>query len=83
MAEVQVNVRERLRRMVAERLNAPEEQVTDDSRFDDDLGADSLDRLEIAMQIEEEFAVQIGDDELPDLKTFKQLVDTVERLRDR
>ncbi len=55
------NVPERIREMIAERLDRKIEEVTDEARFIDDLGADSLDQTELLMALEEEFNVEIDD----------------------
>lgn len=56
------NVAERIREMIAERLDRKIEEITDNARFIDDLGADSLDQTELLMALEEEFDVEIDDD---------------------
>lgn len=56
------NVADRIRQMIAERLDRKIEEITDEARFIDDLGADSLDQTELLMALEEEFDVEIDDD---------------------
>jgi len=56
------NVADRIREMIAERLDRKIEEITDTARFIDDLGADSLDQTELLMALEEEFDVEIDDD---------------------
>jgi len=51
-----------IRKIVAKQLDVTEEQVTDEARFIDDLGADSLDIVELVMTIEEEFDIEIPDE---------------------
>ena len=53
---------EKIRNIIAERLDRDLKEVTDDARFIDDLGADSLDQTELLMALEEEFDVEIDDD---------------------
>lgn len=53
-------------------------KVTDNAEFERDLGADSLDFLEIVMTAEDRFQIQIADDELTDIKTFGQAVTLIE-----
>ncbi len=53
---------DKIRQMIAERLDRKIEEVTDDARFVDDLGADSLDQTELLMALEEEFNIDIDDD---------------------
>jgi acyl carrier protein len=56
-------------KIVAEKLNIEEKNVSAASRFQEDLGADSLDIVELLMEIEEEFGVSISDEESEKLKT--------------
>ena len=56
--------------VVAEKLSVEESSVSAASRFQEDLGADSLDMVELLIQIEEEFGVSISDEESQDLKTI-------------
>jgi len=60
---------EKVIKIVAEKLNIDEKNVTLASRFQEDLGADSLDIVELLMEIEEEFGVNISDEESERLKT--------------
>ena len=63
--------------VVVEQLNVNEGEVKAESKFVDDLGADSLDAVELGMAIEEETGVAIADEDLPNMKTVKDLVDYV------
>jgi acyl carrier protein len=56
-------------KIVAEKLNIEEKNISAASRFQEDLGADSLDIVELLMEIEEDFGVSISDDESEKLKT--------------
>jgi acyl carrier protein len=69
-ARAACNVRPRLVAIVVEHLGVDPAQVTDVARLMDDLGADSLDLLELAMAAEEEFGVEIPDDAAESIKTF-------------
>jgi acyl carrier protein len=64
----------KLIKVVAEKLNIEEKNVTIASRFQEDLGADSLDIVELLMEIENEFGVNISDDESEKLKTVGDAV---------
>lgn len=64
----------KLVKIVAEKLNIEEKNVSAASRFQEDLGADSLDIVELLMEIEEEFGVNISDDESERLKTVGDAV---------
>lgn len=59
-------------------LGVEEEKVTEEARFVEDLGADSLDVIELVMAFEEEFGVEITDDETDDIQTVKQAIDLLE-----
>jgi acyl carrier protein len=66
-------VAQRVREIIAERLNRKVEDLTDEVRIEEDLGADSLDKGEIIMTLEEEFGMDI-DDEANDIKTVGDAV---------
>ena len=63
------SVEERVKKIVAEQLGVKEEEVTSDASFVDDLGADSLDTVELVMALEEEFGIDIPDEDADKLKT--------------
>ena len=69
---------EKLKKVIAEVLNVDEGEITMDSTFTDDLGADSLDAVELGMAIEDAIGVAIADEDLPNIKTVQDLVDYVE-----
>lgn len=69
MTEVTSN-EDRARKLVVELLGVEAEKVTADADFADDLGADSLDMIELVMAFEEEFNIEIADDEGDKVKTF-------------
>lgn len=60
---------ERVKKIVTEHLNVDAEKVTLEARLVDDLGADSLDQVELVMAFEEEFSVEIGDDVAESIQT--------------
>jgi acyl carrier protein len=60
--------------MVAERMDVEEDQITDDTHFVNDLQADSLDMAELVIDIEEEFSVQISDEEAQQIETVGQAI---------
>jgi len=68
---------ERVRKIVIEQLGATEEQATNDASFVDDLGADSLDTVELVMALEEEFECEIPDEEAEKITTIQQAIDYV------
>ncbi len=71
------NVEERVKKIVVEQLGVKEEEVGSEASFVDDLGADSLDTVELVMALEEEFKIEIPDEEAEKITTVKQAVDYV------
>src|ERR1700759_2210554 len=65
---------DRVRKIVVEHLNVDPEKVTEKASFIDDLGADSLDQVELVMAFEEEFSVEIPDDAAESIQTFGDAV---------
>ena len=72
------SIEQRVKAIVAEQLGVKEEEVTNDSSFVDDLGADSLDIVELVMELEEEFDVQIPDTDAEKIKTVGEAIDYIE-----
>lgn len=68
---------ERVRKIVIEQLGVTEEQATNAASFVDDLGADSLDTVELVMALEEEFECEIPDEEAENITTIQQAIDYV------
>jgi acyl carrier protein len=68
---------ERVTKIVVEQLGVDEGQVKDDSNFVDDLGADSLDTVELVMALEEEFGCEIPDEAAEKIVTVKQAVEYI------
>ena len=64
--------------IIAEQLQIDEDQVTPDASFMDDLGADSLDTVELIMALEEEFDMEIPDSEAEKIRTVKDALDYME-----
>ncbi|AOU98101.1 acyl carrier protein [Acidihalobacter yilgarnensis] len=71
------NVEERVKKIVIEQLGVKEEDVKNDSSFVDDLGADSLDTVELVMALEEEFECEIPDEEAEKITTVQQAIDYI------
>jgi len=69
---------ERVRKIVVEQLGVSEEQVTPEASFVDDLGADSLDTVELVMALEEEFNTEIPDEDAEKITTVKQAISFIE-----
>ena len=69
MAEDQAVIEERVKKIVCEQLNVSEDKVTPETSFINDLGADSLDMVELVMHFEEDFEMQIPDEEAEKIQT--------------
>ena len=70
-------VQERVRQIVVEQLGVKEDEVSPDSSFVDDLGADSLDTVELVMALEEEFNCEIPDEEAEKITTVQEAIDYI------
>ena len=68
---------DKIKEIVIDKLGVEEAKVTVDARFIDDLGADSLDTVELIMQFEEEFSIEIPDDDAENLLSVKQAIDYI------
>ncbi|HEX3997524.1 MAG TPA: acyl carrier protein [Pirellulales bacterium] len=73
------SVKERVIDIVAEQLGVNKEQITPETSFVNDLGADSLDVVELVMELEEEFDINIPDDAAEKITTVGQAVDYIEK----
>jgi len=71
------NIEQRVRKIVAEQLGVNEGEIKNESSFVDDLGADSLDTVELVMALEEEFETEIPDEEAEKITTVKQAIDYI------
>ena len=71
------NIEQRVRKIVSEQLGVNEADIKNESSFVDDLGADSLDTVELVMALEEEFETEIPDDEAEKITTVQQAIDHV------
>ena len=71
------NIEQRVRKIVAEQLGVNEADVKYESSFVNDLGADSLDTVELVMALEEEFETEIPDEEAEKITTVQQAVDYI------
>ena len=70
-------IEERVKKIVIEQLGVADDRVTPEASFVDDLGADSLDTVELVMALEEEFDAEIPDDEAEKITTVKQAVEFI------
>jgi len=71
------NVEQRVKKIVAEQLGVNEAEIKKESSFVDDLGADSLDTVELVMALEEEFECEIPDEEAEKITNVQQAIDYV------
>ena len=71
------SIDKRVREIIAEQLGVDEAQVTSEASFMDDLGADSLDTVELVMALEEEFDIEISDEDAEKIQTVQDAVDYI------
>src|ERR1700746_2186136 len=76
-------VEQQVKAIVAEQLGVKQEQVTNDASFVDDLGADSLDTVELVMALEEEFEIEIPDEDAEKITTVHQPIDYINERRSK
>jgi acyl carrier protein len=72
-------ISERVKKIVVEQLGVKEAEVSDQASFVDDLGADSLDTVELVMALEEEFDLEIPDEEAEKIRTIQQAIDYIKK----
>jgi acyl carrier protein len=72
-------IEERVKKVVVDQLEIKEEEATMEASFVDDLGADSLDTVELVMALEEEFDTEIPDEEAEKIRTIQQAVDYIKQ----
>lgn len=72
-----MSVQEKIKRIIAEQLGVDEEDVKPEASFVNDLGADSLDLVELIMAMEEEFDIKIEDEEAEKIKTVQDVIDFI------
>lgn len=72
------NVADRVKKIIVERLGVDESQVTPEASFTNDLGADSLDTVELIMEFEKEFNISIPDEEAENIQTVGQAISYLE-----
>ncbi len=71
------NIDEKVKEIIVENLGVAPEEVTSDAKFVEDLGADSLDTVELIMALEEAFDIQIADEEAEKLDTVGKVIDFI------
>ncbi|MEW6544520.1 MAG: acyl carrier protein [Nitrospirota bacterium] len=70
-------IEERVKKIIAEQLGVEEDEVTPEAKFVDDLGADSLDTVELVMALEEEFDIEIPDEDAEKILTVGRAIDYI------
>ena len=78
-----MNTLEKVKQIIAEQLCISIDEIKDDSNIIEDLGADSLDVVELLMTFEDEFKVSIPDEKLEELKTIPNIVKLIEQYTDK
>ena len=73
-----VEVENRVREIISEQLGVAANEVTPESSFIEDLGADSLDIVELVMALEEEYGIEISDEDAEKIRTVKDVVSYIE-----
>jgi acyl carrier protein len=73
------DIEQRVRKIVSEQLGTDDSKIKNESSFIDDLGADSLDTVELVMALEEEFDTEIPDDEAEKITTVQQAIDYINK----
>jgi acyl carrier protein len=73
------DIEEKVKKMICEQLDVPEEDVVPSAAFVDDLGADSLDQVELIMAMEEEFDVSIPDEDAENISTVQDAIDYIKK----
>src|SRR5215510_9397126 len=76
-------VADRVKKIIVDQLGVEEELVTPEASFVDDLGADSLDTVELVMALEEEFGIEIPDEDAEKITRVKEAVDYIEKHGDK
>ncbi|MBF91485.1 MAG: acyl carrier protein [Rickettsiales bacterium] len=75
------DIQERVKKIVVEHLGVEKDKVVDSASFVDDLGADSLDTVELVMAFEEEFSIEIPDEAAEKIQTIKDAIDYIGNLQ--
>lgn len=77
--DIMANIEERVKKIVVEHLGVDDTEVTNEASFINDLGADSLDTVELLQQFENEFGIAIPDDEAENIKTVQDAINYIEK----
>ncbi|NVL90158.1 MAG: acyl carrier protein [Desulfobacterales bacterium] len=74
-----MSVKEKIKKIIAEKLSVEPDEVVQKASFVDDLGADSLDLVELIMAMEEEFDIEISDEDAEKLQTVQDAIDYIKK----
>ena len=72
-----MSIEDKVKKIIAEKLSVDAEEIVPEASFVDDLGADSLDLVELIMSMEEEFDIDISDEDAEKLVTFKDVIEYI------
>jgi len=73
------SIEERVREIISEQLNVSKDEVVPEASFTDDLGADSLDLVELVMALEEEFEIEVSDEDAEKIRKVKDVFDYIDK----
>jgi acyl carrier protein len=79
VAEKLKEISEKVKQIISEQLGVDEAEITPSASFTDDLGADSLDQVELVMALEEAFDVEISDEDAEKIRTVQHAIDYIEK----
>ncbi len=77
------NIENRIKKIISDQLNVKLEDIKNEKSFTNDLGADSLDVIELIMALEEEFDIEISDDEAEKINTVQSAIDCINSLKSK
>ncbi|MGA1367197.1 MAG: acyl carrier protein [Blastocatellia bacterium] len=75
----EASIEEKVKQIIVDELGVDESEVTPNARFIDDLGADSLDTVELVMRLEEEFGIEIPDESAEKIQSVRDALDYIEQ----
>jgi len=73
------DIETKIKQIISEQLEVKEDEITPEASFEDDLGADSLAQIELVMRLEDEFKIEISDEDADKISTVKQAIEYIEQ----